>query len=304
MISLSRVSCWSLLENGFLTFSPPEPDKDFMRIPDAAEIDHIAAETANDIRTLCAVWTAGGSSALDAAVRGNAAWSFAVLDSRVGNSGVVKLLALRPALSAVLLVFGHYARRNQILVAFGLGDYDGFKLTANASLAEVKLTGGSTAYSAHDPPPAILAAEMAWRFDAGVDPAVEMPAEFVTVPADFERSACENPTYCAPALLSLLDAASAVLDGRISYSAGLGRIVGHRSACGLAARDRDMTAISAVECQSEDLDRCFEFRRKQTGGAWTWEEELASYEEFARKHGEAHCRSLIERFRGNAFAKT
>ena len=275
-----------------------------MRIPDAAEIDRIAGETAKDIRTLCAIWTAGGSSALDAAVRGSRAWSFAVLDSRAGNSGVVKLLAMRPAVSAVLLAFGQFAIRNQHLVAYGLGDYDGFMLATDVAFAEVKLTGGSTAYSAYDPPPAILAAEMGWRFEVGVDSVVETPAEFITFPADFERSACDHPAYCAAALLSLLDAASAVLEGRTSYSAGLARIVSHRSACGLAAHDRDMAAISAVECQRDDLDMSFEFRRKQTGGAWTWKQKLASYEEFARKHAEAHCRSLIERFRGDAFART
>ena len=35
-----------------------------------------------------------------------------------------------------------------------------------------------------------------------------------------------------------------------------------------------MTGISAIEYQREDLDMSFEFRRKQTGGAWTWEQEL------------------------------
>jgi len=51
------------------------------------------------------------------------------------------------------------------------------------------------------------------------------------------------------------------------------------------------------------MGKGFAFRREQAGGAWTWEQELARYEDFARANAEAHCRSLIDRFRGDAFAK-
>jgi len=49
--------------------------------------------------------------------------------------------------------------------------------------------------------------------------------------------------------------------------------------------------------------RTFEFHRRQIS-AWTWEQELASYEAFARRHAENCCRSLLARFRGDAPAGT
>jgi hypothetical protein len=53
----------------------------------------------------------------------------------------------------------------------------------------------------------------------------------------------------------------------------------------------------------DDIDKAFEFHREQKGGAWTWSDEVASFEAYARKNAEPHVRSLLNRFRGDAFAR-
>ena len=107
-----------------------------------------------------------------------------------------------------------------------------------------------------------------------------------------------------PALLAALDGAEAVLAGCKSYSEGLRHIVAQRWDCGLRGNDPDMVGIYAVDCQRDDLDLGFAFRREQAGGKWTWEQELASFEDFARNNAQADCRSLVDRFRGGAFAES
>jgi hypothetical protein len=53
----------------------------------------------------------------------------------------------------------------------------------------------------------------------------------------------------------------------------------------------------------DDLDKAFEFHLGQKGGAWTWSDEVACFESYARKNAEPHVRSLLERFRSDAFAR-
>ena len=91
------------------------------------------------------------------------------------------------------------------------------------------------------------------------------------------------------------------LAGRASYTDGLRIIASQRSACGLPDKDADLAGIYAIDIQRDGLDQRFEFKRSKNP-AWTWQQELASYEAFARDHGEKHCRSLLARFRGDAFA--
>jgi len=70
-----------------------------------AEIDRVAGEAADDLRRFVGLWMREGSRALDAAVRDDPAFSFAVLDARpIG--GTIRLLALRRVAQALLLEFG------------------------------------------------------------------------------------------------------------------------------------------------------------------------------------------------------
>jgi hypothetical protein len=63
-----------------------------------------------------------------------------------------------------------------------------------------------------------------------------------------------------PGLMAALDAAADLLTGNISYFEGL-------RACGLAVRDRDIAAIYVVDSMRDDLDKAFEFHRRQKGDA-------------------------------------
>jgi len=274
-----------------------------MRSLNRDEIDRIATQAADDLRGLGSLWSTRGAAALDAVIRGDPAWTFAVLDARAERSGAVRLVALRRASGAVLLVFGQAASGGRRMIAFGLGEYRDFTLSADPALSSVELGAGTPAW-----PPNVfaaeLAADMAWRFDVGGGSAPAIPADFVTLPADFEPGARDRQFTVLPALLEMLDAAAAPLAGQTTYWGGLGNIVKHMSACGLPEQDRDLWGIYGIECQREDIYNDFEFRRTQARGALTWEQELASWEEFARSNAEKHCQSLLERFRGRAFAKT
>lgn len=273
-----------------------------MRLPQPQEVDAIAAEAAGDIRELARLWAEQGAAALDAAVRGNPEFSFAVLEARRDGAGAIQLLAMRPASRGVLLTFGQTAKGQRRIVAHGIGLYVGFIFTADPALTDVAVSGGSSAWSATDSPAAMLAAEMAWRFDAGVTAAVETPADFAALPDDFASPARGGPEAIGSGLLATLDGAAAVLAGRTTYTAGLDAIVAQQANSGLPEKDRDLFRIYSVDSQRDDLANGFEFRRKQNNGAWTWEQELADFEVFARTNAEAACRSLLDRFRSGAFA--
>jgi hypothetical protein len=49
-----------------------------MHPADRAPIDHYAVEAAQDLRELAGLWVGRGAAALDAALRTNPAWTFAV----------------------------------------------------------------------------------------------------------------------------------------------------------------------------------------------------------------------------------
>jgi hypothetical protein len=267
------------------------------------EIDRIAAEATDDLRRLCAVWLGEGPAALDAAVRGDPAFSFAVFDGRSGSTGAVRLLAMRREAPGVILAFGRAATGERHVVASGLGTYQGFILVAEPALSAVAVSSAVTAWSPTEAPDAALATDFAWRFDVGVSAMVEEPASFATLPADFEPGRHDVSVF-GPALLAALDGAEAVLAGLRGYSEGLRDVTAQRWDCGLRGNDPDMVGIYAVDCQRDDLDLGFAFRREQTGGNWTWEQELAHFEDYARTNAEADCRSLVGRFRGVAFAES
>jgi len=271
-----------------------------MQAPSPDTIDRIAAETADDLRRLCGVWSARGAAALDQAVLDDAELSFAVLDAR-GNADVVKLVALRRARGAVLLTFAQTTTGVRHVLVHGLGEFHGVVLVADPSLQTVALGAGTPAWSPRQTPAEMLAEHLAPHVDAGVTPSLALPADALALPADFAPDAGEASSF-APALLAALDAAAAAIGGRMSFSDALRAIALRRSDCGPPERDPDLAGIYAVDVQRDDLDRSFAFKRSENAD-WTWEQELASYEAFARKHGEEHCHSLLARLRGDAFAK-
>jgi len=270
-----------------------------MHAPSPDTIDRIAAETADDLRRLCGVWAARGAAALDAAVRDDAALRFAVLDAR-SNAGIARLIALRRADGAVLVTFAQTANGARHVLAQGLGEFHRAVLIADPSLADPTVSAGPPPWSPQQTPGERLADMLAAHFDVGLTATVALPADALAMPAELEPTVGDGSF--APALLAILDAAAAAVDGRLSFSDALGTIAGHRWDCGLPDADADIFGIYAVDIQRDDLDHSFDFHRHKNR-AWTWEQELASYEAFAREHGEKHCRSLLTRFRGDAFAR-
>jgi hypothetical protein len=271
-----------------------------MHVPSDAEIDRIAAEAADDLRAFAGIWTRDGPGALDAAVRGDQAFSFAVLDARdVG--GTIRLVALRRPAQALLLEFGQAADGARIIGARGLMPfYHGALLTADPAFAAVTVSDGADIWPASRADAVRVAFELAWRFDIDVDAIAHATVAPQPLPADFES---DDVGAFAPELMAVLDAAADVLAGRVSYSEGLPAIVARRWTCGLPVSDRDLTGVYATDLQRDEMDAMLRFHREQKKGAWTYADELADFEIFAREQAEGHCRSLIARFRGDAFAR-
>src|SRR5262249_41286387 len=146
-----------------------------MHAPSPDAIDRIAAETADDLRRLAGVWAARGAAALDAAVRGDPALSFAVLDAR-GNAGVAKLVVLRRAVAAVLLTFAEAAGGVRHALAQGLGVFHGVGLVADPSLANTIVSAGAAAWSPQQTSAERLADMLAAHLDVGVTGTVALPA--------------------------------------------------------------------------------------------------------------------------------
>ena len=273
-----------------------------MHLPSPDTIDRIAAQTADDLRRLAGVWAARGAAALDQAVRDDPNMSFAVLDMRNGGgAGAVKLIALRRTDGAVLLTFAQAAGGTRHVLAQGLGEFRGVVLLTDPSLANLTVSAGASAWSPQQTPPERLADKLAAHLDVGVTASAVPPEDAIALPGEFAPWARDGGF--APQLLAILDAAAAAVGGHMSFTDALRTIVWRQRGCGLQERDSDLAGIYAVDSQRDDLDHSFDFKRRKNPD-WTWEQELAGYEAFAREHGEKYCRSLLARFRGDAFART
>jgi hypothetical protein len=273
-----------------------------MHAPSPDTIDRIAAQTADDVRRLAGMWAALGAAALDQAVRDDPDMNFAVLDARNGGgAGAVKLITLRRTDGVVLLTFAQAADGARHVLAQGLGEFQGVVLVADPSLADVTVSAGSSAWSPQQMPPERLADMLAAHLDTGVTATAPLPDDALVLPSEFAPMVRDGSF--APALLAILDATAAAVGGHMSFTDALRTIVWRQRGCDLQERDSDLAGIYAVDSQRDDLDHSFDFKRRKNPD-WTWEQELASYEAFAREHGEKYCRSLLARFRGDAFAKT
>lgn len=276
-------------------------------------IDNWAEQVAADLRALAGLWHMQGSSALDRAIRGDPAWSFAVVDARRGGQGFIRLLAARvnapgnrikigryssglvtdpeggagPALPEVVLSFGVSAAGERTIVARGS---DAFTLVATPALDRV-------AVAPTDHP---FAEEIAWRFDIGVDARSKLPEHYNDIPAGFVPSFATWDGEIG--LLRVLDAAARMTDGRLQFVPGLRGISDLRDCCGIPETDADISAAYAIDSQTVD-PTAYEYRKAQLGGAWSWDDELNRAEGWASEEGRALCQSLIARFRGPAFAK-
>jgi hypothetical protein len=272
--------------------------------PSDEDIDRIAAEAAGDLRTLAGIWNREGAAALDAVVRNDPRLTFAVVDARAAG-GVIRLVGLRRTSRALLLMFGEAVDGARSIVARGLTSFHRILLVADTEFSEVNVSDSADTSPPGDADSERLAVALAWHFDVGISHVARSPAAFAPLPADFQP---ENPQetfeYFVPGLLAALDTADDLLMGNISYFEGIRSIaIYHRWGCGLPVRDRDLSAIWVIDSMRDDIDKAFEFHREQKGGAWTWSDEVASFEAYARKNAEPHVRSLLNRFRGDAFAR-
>src|SRR5882724_10979976 len=156
-----------------------------MHVPSDAEIDRIAAEAADDLRRFAGIWTRDGPGALDAAVRHDRAFGFAVLDARdVG--GMIRLVALRRPAQALLLEFGQAADGARSIGARGLQPlYHGALLIADPAFAAVTVSDGDM-WPASRPDAARLAFELALRFEVDVSTIAHTLAALQPLPAGFE----------------------------------------------------------------------------------------------------------------------
>ena len=265
--------------------------------PSEEEIDCIAAEVADDLRKLAGIWTGEGAAALDAAVRTDVGLTFAIVDARAAT-GVIRLIALRRARRAMLLTFAQAGDGTRGIVASGLEPYHRVSLLADTELSNVSISDSADTFPPGDEDSARLAAALAWRFDIGVSHVAHSLAALPSLPAEFQLGRpWETFQTFMPALMAALDSAADLLTGNTSYFEGLPAV------SGLPIRDRDITPVYGVDSMRDDLDKAFEFNRGQKRGTWTWSDEVASFEAYARSNAEPHLRSLLERFRGDAFAR-
>jgi hypothetical protein len=70
----------------------------------------------------------------------------------------------------------------------------------------------------------------------------------------------------------------------------------------LPENDPDMQTAYGIDSQTVDPTAFF-WRKQAKGGQWSWGDEMVRMNAFAREQGTEGCRSLIGRFRGDAFAK-
>jgi hypothetical protein len=275
--------------------------------PDRASIDRRAAEAAEDLRELAGLWISGGAGALDAAVRSHPAWTFAVrrLPAAVeliamracAPPGVITMDPLTPGapvyssrasggevriIPEIVFTFGQSAAGERAVLA--RADLD-LMLVADPAFETVTVA----------PSDRMLAEEMAWRFDVGVS-ATAAP------PAWLGRSAEHTAVLDDAGLLRVLDAAARMLDGRLDFVAGMWAIAAERRQWGLPEDDPDMRTAYVIDTDTVDPSIFF-WRKEEKGGQWSWDDHMADRNDRARAPGTKACRSLIDRFRGDAFAR-
>jgi hypothetical protein len=192
----------------------PDPIIAYMPHPSEKEIDHIAAEAADDLSRLAGIWTREGAAALDAAVRNDVGLTFAVVDARAAG-GVIRLTALRRTTRAMLLIFGQERAGTRGIVACGLAPYYRVSLVADVEFSSVSISDSADTSPPGDEDGARLAAALAWRFDVGVSHVAPSPAAFAVLPADLQPgNPYETFESFMPGLMAALDGAADLLSVR------------------------------------------------------------------------------------------
>lgn len=235
-----------------------------------ADRDRIAEQAAGDLRMLAAAWRDGGA-ALDAAVRTNPGFGFAVLDARA-DGGFLRLVAARLDNPEIVLSFGLSSAGERLIVLRG-GRRD--LLRTDPSLATV-IAGPRDEPLAHD---------LAWRFDIGVDETVPLPAGFATAP-----DGAPGAVGGERALLRALSAAKGMLDGRLPFAAGARAVHFSLRDAGIEPTPH---ALYHIQDESYEIEGGRAEQRAQA---------LAALEAWAQKHGRADCEALLAQFQGPAFA--
>jgi hypothetical protein len=247
-----------------------------------SELDRIAEQAVADLRQLSALWREQGSAALDAALRGDPAWVFAVFDGRAASEGSVRLFAQRRSaaesddqLGAVIFCFAVSATGERLLVA-GWGD------------AYVRLSDGRLDRVAAAPAGDRRAEELAWRLDIGLDDPIS-----VRLPEGL---------WSGRGMPRALERANRMLDGRLSYVTGAYAIWD-----GLRAGGYESAVFWSIFSALQDIEhdaRAIALGNLKVADSWpSREEQLATLEIWAAKEGRAECLALLEQFQGRAFAE-
>ena len=285
--------------------------------------DEVAHQTVADLRRFAGEWWKGGPSAVETTIRNDPTFSFALLDSRRGAGGCIKLVTARsyapPGMvdlqqpmgpgtpymtivkgdmaankDAVIFSFCISATQEHLIAVHGHGP---FLLVADPALSNIAV--GPTGDVFVDDVAKILTVtprEQIW------------PPSYVTEPIVYDEAQLDTWPEGAT-LLEILDTAARMLDGRLSFIAGA-RAIGAHYGKGTAALDADGAIRTMYDTDAQIADpRGFQRMAAEPGcepeargGSWPLRNELARVEKWARERCEHACVTLIHRFRGSAFA--
>jgi hypothetical protein len=247
-----------------------------------SELDRVADQAVEDLRALSNLWREQGCAALDAALRGDPAWVFAVFDGRAGSEGFVRLFAQRRSaaesddeLGAVIFCFALSATGERLLLA-GWGE------------AYVRLSDGRLDRVAAAPAGDRRAEELAWRLDIGLDDLIS-----VRLPEGL---------WSGRGMPRALDRLRRMVDGRLPYATEAYAIWNDLQAAGChsAVFWSIFSALQDIEYDA----RAIALGNLKVADSWpSREEQLATLEIWAAKEGRAECLAQLEQILGRAFAE-
>lgn len=282
--------------------------------------DQIADEVVADLRWLAGVWWREGSTALEATIRRDPNLSYALLNSRSGTQGCIKLEVARShAPSGIVRLEQPMGPGTpyMTIVDSDVGEQEEpviWSLCISATQEQVILARG---YS-----PLLLVADPALN-SVGIGPAGDALVDEVALRLGVSaRDQIDPPPYTefsddgdlnsdvwrgGQRLLEILDIAARMLDGRLSYIAGARAIATRydnggwpdadpaiRTMCVTDAQIRDPTGFQRMPAEP----RCGPSER---GARWSLVDELARVEAWAHERCQPACLSLIHHFRGLTF---
>ena len=105
-----------------------------------------------------------------------------------------------------------------------------------------------------------------------------------------------NASEILAARLRILKAAQDMLAGKLSYIEGAREIVAAETKARLDERDADLLPFHGIESETDALPFGEMRKHWQAAALDALQPEIDQKEAWARRFGEPHCRSLVERF--------